>query len=164
MNISKADAAMLGRRAEQPVKGPGDLIAVFVAGKLVNPLNASAWGWQKRSRLARQWKERVAHAVYDAVQDSRTELIITTVFGSKMPKVVTFLANVFNLFDSDGLQASLKPVRDALVECRVISGDADRDGHTFRYEQKIDRKRRGVEIRVRLAEIIPATAGGEDQG
>src|SRR5687767_11017984 len=115
VNITKAEAAALGRRQQQPVKQPGELIAIFVEGKLVNPLNASAWGWQKRSRLAKQWKERVATGIYDAVQDSRTELIISTVFGAKLPKLVTFLASTHNAMDSDGLQAALKPVRDALV-------------------------------------------------
>ena len=65
-------------------------------------------------------------------------------------KRVRFLAHVFRLFDSDGLQAAIKPCRDALVECHVLSGDGPRDGNEFLYDQEIDRARRGVTIRVSL--------------
>jgi hypothetical protein len=144
MTLSRADVAMLGRRQHRLVKSDGELLAVFVEGKLVNPLNASAWGWQKRSRLAKQWKQRVAMALLEANGD------VVRALRHPGAKVVTFSANTHNAMDSDGLQAALKPCRDALVECGVISGDADKDGHVFRYEQKIDRKRRGVELRVSL--------------
>ena len=139
--LTREEAKALGRRAQQPTRAPGELIAVWVSGKLVNPLNASAWGWQKRSRTAKAWKERTAAA-----------LLETPYFYCRRGegRRVAFLAHVHNRFDGDGLQAALKPVRDALVECGVISGDADRDGHEFIYTQVIDRARRGVEIRVSL--------------
>ena len=54
MNLTRSDITRLGRQRLQPVKAEGELLAVFVAGELVNPLNASAWRWQKRSRLAKQ--------------------------------------------------------------------------------------------------------------
>ena len=144
--------ARKGRRDLQPVKAEGELLAVFVSGKLVNPLNASAWGWQKRSRLARTWKDRVAHALFEftrgwgGIFTSEPRMWI----HPHEPKTVAFLAHTGGRMDGDGLQASLKPVRDALVDCGVISGDADRDGHEFSYSQRIDRANRGVEIRVRL--------------
>ena len=141
-SLTREEAKTLGRRAQQPVKAPGDLVAVWVSGKLVNPLNASAWGWQKRSRTAKAWKERTALALLESPNHGG--------HMARTPKRVTFLAHVHNRFDSDGLQAALKPVRDALVECGVISGDADRDGHLFEYTQVIDRARRGVEIRISL--------------
>lgn len=155
-SLTKAEAAALGRRAQQPPKQPGDLLAVFVAGKLVNPLNASAWGWQKRSRLARTWKENVAQALLESGWRWGVvpERVLQALGGTEphVPKSVYFLAHTGGRMDSDGLQAALKPVRDALVECGVLSGDADKDGHAFHYAQRIDRKRRGVEIRVRLKE------------
>ena len=140
--LTREEAKALGRRAQQPTRAPGELLAVWVSGKLVNPLNASAWGWQKRSRTAKAWKERVAVALMESPNHGG--------HMARTPKRVLFTASTHNRMDSDGLQAALKPVRDALVECGVISGDADRDGHEFVYTQVIDRARRGVEVRVSL--------------
>lgn len=146
MNITRTEAARLGRRAEQPVKAAGELLAVFVRGHLVNPLNATAWGWRKRSQLAKSWKQRVAQALLESSWAQTT----TARVAARTHKVVTFHAHTHNTMDGDGLQAALKPVRDALIECGVISGDADQDGHRFVYEQEIHRARRGVIIRVAL--------------
>src|ERR1041385_8652422 len=71
MRISRAEFLGLGRRREQPTRQEDELLAVFVRGALVNPLNAHAWGWQKRSKLARQWKEAVATALLDAHYSGR---------------------------------------------------------------------------------------------
>jgi hypothetical protein len=133
--------ARKGRRAQQPPKEPGDLLAIFCPGILKNPLNGPQYGRQKFAHAGyrKRWKERVSLAVWEANWEP----------SHVVPKAVTFHANVFNLFDTDGLQAACKPLRDALVECGVISGDAERDGHSFTYTQRIDRKARGVEIRVR---------------
>lgn len=150
----------LGRRRQQPVKGPGELLAVFVPGKLVNPLNASAWGWQKRSRLAKKWKEAVATALFEDDSPLGPRLR----FAGKAPKSVHFLAHTGGRMDGDGLQAALKPVRDALVDCGVLSGDADRDGHTFHYAQRIDRAHRGVEIRVRLSAGLRGGETAREEG
>ena len=147
MRITRFDVAALGRQREQPKREEGEILAIFVAGRLMNPLNGTPWVWQKRMRYARAWKERVAWAILvsyfpgDAPDVAEVEM--------PRPKRVSFLASTHNRMDSDGLQASLKPIRDALIECRVITGDADKDGNIFEYAQKIDRKRRGVEIRVR---------------
>lgn len=141
MRITSGEKAMLGRRAAQPTKEPGELLAIFCAGWLINPLNASGWMWQKRVRYARQWKERVALSMLEADR---------TFWPASAPKRVTFTASTYNRMDSDGLQAALKPVRDAMIECGVIHSDAPNSGHEFLYAQKIDRARRGVEIRARL--------------
>jgi hypothetical protein len=139
--------ARKSRARQQPERQAGELLAIFVPGRLVNPLNAHAWGWRKRSRTAKAWKERVAVAL---LEDDWGRVALR--FGpAPAPKAVHFHAHVFNRFDGDGLQAACKPIRDALVECGVISGDADRDGHSFTYSQQIDRKNRGVTIRVRLS-------------
>jgi hypothetical protein len=145
-SITKAQAAQLGRRAQQPTLEPGELLAIFVPGKLKNPLNGPQWGKQKFSqmRYRKTWKERVELTLFERAH------MMEDVGFHPGPKRVTFRAGTHNAMDTDGLQAALKPVRDALVECGVISGDAERDGNKFVYEQRIDRKRRGVEIRVAL--------------
>lgn len=141
MRISVDELAALKRRRGQPVREPGELLAVFVSGRLLNPLNASAWIWQKRVRYAKGWKARVAGAVLESGYKAGPATMAWR-------KRVRFLASTHNRMDSDGLQAALKPVRDALMECQIITGDADKDGNVFEYAQKIDRTRRGVEIRV----------------
>lgn len=155
MRITAAEAAGLDRKREQPTREPGDLIAIFVPGKLLNPLNQSAWIWQKRKRYASGWKDRVATAIF--VDQYKGQGIVGVnmgwiLFALEMrehgPKRISFLASTHNAMDSDGLQAALKPIRDSLIACGVITGDADKDGNVFEYRQKIDRKRRGVEIRV----------------
>lgn len=145
MRVTSAELAGLKRKREQPARTEGELLAIFVPGRLLNPLNASAWVWQKRSRYAKQWRERVADALWD-VAGQRDHMTTGAIVLS--PKRVKFLASTHNRMDSDGLQAALKPIRDALIECQVITGDADKDGNVFEYDQKIDRTRRGVEIRV----------------
>ena len=155
MNLTKADAARLGRQRLQPVKAKDELLAIFCPGRLVNPLNASAWGWQKRSRLAKQWKERVAMALLEA----GWRVQIPSPY-SRRPKHVHFHAHTWNALDDDGLSASLKPCRDALVECGVISGDAMRDGHVFTYSQEINRAQRGVVIGVSLRRPDAENDGG----
>lgn len=136
-NLTPAEAKALGRRAAQPTRAPGELLAIFVSGKLANPLNGTPWVWQKRTRYARAWKDRVAMALFE--------------YGyvpAEGPKRIHLAASLWNWMDCDGLQAACKPIRDALVDCRVVSGDAERDGHAWTYSQQINRARRGVEIRV----------------
>lgn len=149
MNITREEAQLLGRLAISPLPTTaGELVAVWVTGKIANPLNGPSWVWQKRARYAKAWKERVAQALFlqrDWPLDWPRQAA-----PPAAPKHVRFVASTWNRMDSDGLQAALKPVRDALVECGVLSGDADKDGHTFAYFQNIDRARRGVEIRVWL--------------
>jgi len=155
-SLTSAEAKALGRRAAQPMKAPGELLAVWVPGKLVNPLNAGAWGWQKRSRTAKAWKDRTTLAIFEANLWRQSQ---ATFFPGwdHTPKCVLFHASVFHKFDSDGLQAACKPIRDTLIQCGVIHSDAPDSGHEFVYAQMIDRARRGVEIRVSLR---PPSRGG----
>ena len=68
---------------------------------------------------------------------------------SRTPKRVHFHAHTWNVMDEpDGLSASIKPIRDALVECGVIHSDAPNSGHEFVYSQEVKRDQRGVVIRV----------------
>jgi hypothetical protein len=168
-SLTRAEAAALGRRADQPVKAPGELLCVFVGGALVNGKNQSR-GWQMKAwgRYKREWKERVAQALLEIGWRRvlhgpptpllpRTTLVVqgggfvnSFVIDARLPKRVTFEAHTRNAMDSDGLQLAIVPIRDALVECGVVSGDAERDGHLWEYAQKIDRAHRGVTIRVSL--------------
>ena len=146
MRITAAELASLQAPSSPPSTrllelAPGELLAIFVRGKLMNPLNQSAWIWQKRKRYVDGWKDRVAKGLwlYGRLRFARLPA---------GPKRISFLALTANTMDDDGLAAALKPVRDELVVCGVIAGDAPKDGNVFTYAQRIDRKARGVEIRV----------------
>ena len=145
-SLTREEAQALGRRADRPQIAPGELLAVSVSGKLVNLANKK-WGWRGVMGYRTRWKDAVAMA-----------LLETGYLPARGAKVVTFQARTARTMDTDGLQASLKPVRDALVECGVISGDAPTDGHEFVYEQTVDRARRGVTIRVRRKSHDPSGA------
>lgn len=148
VNISRDEAKLLGRQAEQPVKAPGDLIAIFASGKLVNPLNGSQWGKTAyaRIRYRQGWHDRIATALLEAGwrrQGSRH-------VPAHIPKYIHIMSMTHNRMDRDGLYAAMKPIVDALVTCGVIDSDAEPSNHIILIEQKIDRKRRGVELHVRL--------------
>jgi hypothetical protein len=144
VRISEAEAKALGRRREQPVKAPGEILAIFVSGKLTNPLNGpqgrGATLGQLRYRV--EWKQRVAQVLLENRLGGPPRA------HDPLPLRVTFVGHTHNSMDSDGLQAACKPIRDALVECGVLASDAPGTGHVFAYEQRIDRAHRGVEIRV----------------
>lgn len=161
-SITRADAKMLGRRAEQPVKGPGDLIAVFVRGALVNTKNARLHHMAEH-RYKAGWRERVALTLLES--DWRTVrhdlacgpltghdgVMPTWNYVPYLPKVVTLACNVGRLMDSvDGLRVACAPIIDALKAGGVIDDDRDSSGHAFTFEQEINRAQRGVIIRVRL--------------
>jgi hypothetical protein len=146
VRITAAELAQLasprGVPSARPLEPePDELLAVFVPGKLVNALNAPGWMWQKRKRYAETWKDRVAAALW-----LQGRLRFARIPPG--PKHVRLHARTHNTMDDDGLAASLKPVRDALVDCGVMAGDAPGHGNVFTYTQRIDRHCRGVEIRV----------------
>ena len=171
-SLSQAEAAALLARRARPVvvKAPGELLAVWCRGRLVNAKNQSR-GWQMKAwdRYKREWRERVANALLEAgwrrvLHGPPTAMIPGTTFtvmgggfvssypiDCRLPKRIVFRARTHGKIDSDGLQLALAPVRDGLIDCGVIHND-DRDcGHEFIYEPcVIDRKHRGVEIRVSL--------------
>src|SRR5688500_20393903 len=97
MNITKAEAAALGRRREQPVKQPGELIAIWCPGILKNPLNGAQYGRQKfaKARYRVEWKARVAQALLEARVGGPPRA------RDMIPVVVTFTAGVFHLFRSE---------------------------------------------------------------
>lgn len=148
-SITSYELAALDRKREQPTREPGELLAIFVSGRLKNPLNGNQFGSSGfgRTRYRQQWKERVALVILETMRVIEWGELAEL---RARPKVVTFLASLWSPMDSDGLQAAVKPVRDALVECGMLSGDAERDGNRFEYAQQVDRGRRGVEVRVRL--------------
>jgi len=148
-SITSAEAKALGRRAAQPVKGPGELLAVFVPGKLVNTKNARLH-YMAESRYKRGWRERTTLAVFEADLWRQSQ---STFFPGwdHTPKRITFAARTHGKLDSDGLQVSLAPVRDAMIQCGVIHDDGPDSGHVFDYlPSVIDRANRGVTIRVSL--------------
>lgn len=145
MTITRADVAALGRRAMQPTKADGEILAVWVSGKLVNTKNARMF-WASEMRYKQGWRERVAMALLEAGWNERDRP------HPSVPKGITFTCHVHNLMDSvDGLRVACAPITDALKQCGVISDDADAHGHAFVFKQQVDRKQRGVVIRVRLA-------------
>jgi hypothetical protein len=142
VNLTKADAAMLGRRLEQPRLAPRELVAIFVRGKLVNTKNARLH-WKNEARYKREWRERVAEVLLETGwRNPGPE-------QAAIPKCVLLLGNVHGLMDEhDGLRVACAPIVDALQQAGVIHSDAPDSGHVFGYAQRIDRGQRGVEIRV----------------
>lgn len=125
---------------------PDTILAVFIPGKVQNPLNGSHGHWSKRARWAKTRREKAQMCILVAIRNS-----IKRFADPAMPKLVTFTATVWNEFDSDGLAAALKPTRDALVDMRVLHNDRPSSGHAFIYEQVVARGKKsepGVAIRV----------------
>lgn len=146
-SLTRADVAMLGRRAQQPVKEPGELLAIFVAGPVKNPLNGSLSRahWSKKSRWAKGWRERTQMVLLEAIQALPFGMLPA---DKRAPKLCEFTAHLVRRMDDDNLAASMKPCRDALKDMRVIHEDDPTSGHVFRYRQTNVSGRRGVEIRV----------------
>lgn len=120
-------------------------MTLFIPGRLRNPLNGS-WGfWAKHARLAKDWRTRTTQAVLVEGLVRKTPRL----FHPTEPKHVTFTAHTWNHWDADeGINAACKPLRDGLVDARLIHSDAADSGHVFSYKQVVDRARRGVEIAV----------------
>lgn len=146
---------------------PGELLAIFVAGKVVNTQNARL-GWRGDVKYKTAWKERVYEELRAAGWWCRMFVVdghaVATggkvgsgpIITARALKDVRLIAHVAGRFDeTEGLRAALKPIPDALTQAGVVSGDGAQDGHTWAYKQVVDRTRgakRGVEIRVRLRE------------
>lgn len=113
-------------------------VKMYVRGKLKNPLNGSHRHWSVKAKERARWREMILAAWKEMGQPTM----------APGPKRVHFHAFTWNEMDTDGLVASLKPCRDALVDARLISDDSPRAGNRFTYDQEIRRKLRGVEITV----------------
>jgi hypothetical protein len=114
---------------------------VFVPGVLTNPMNGSHGHWDKHRRWAKGWREKASTLMFCAW--GRGPHVMPMV-----PKRVTFLAYVGAEWDDDNLRAAIKPIRDALVDMRVIHDDKPSAGHVFEYAQRVEKvkRARGVEI------------------
>jgi hypothetical protein len=123
-------------------------VEFFISGKLFNPLNGSHGHWAVSSQERRRWRFNTRLAYMEAVPVVERTAYTKHVMA---PKRVTLQAHTWNRMDTDGLAASLKSVRDALIDCGLIHSDDIVSGHTFDYQQVIDRKRRGVTVTVELA-------------
>lgn len=150
--MTSAELAALKRRDDtRLVRAPGELLAVFVPGKVTNPLNGSHGHWTKHRRWAKDWRERAQTALLEGRSWFLT--VGQTVGPAEVPKAITFIAYVAREFDDDNIRAACKPCRDALKDMRVIDDDKPSAGHVFEYQQVVNGKRdarRGIEIRVRL--------------
>ena len=145
------------RGCPEPSKG-----RLFIPCRLKNPLNQRA-GW--RAVWAHSKVLRGKSAEY-----ARLSLPRDLFADPTAPKRITFRAHVWRLFDTDeGLNASLKPIRDGLgppiTGTRMVKGrrhivsapgagivhsDGPGCGHLFVYEQIVDRKNLGVEVVVEI--------------
>ncbi len=114
-----------------------------------NPLNARLH-WAARARRARAQRDAVALAVWSALrvpQPDARGLVWTITARPHDPKRVELVAHTARPMDSDGLSASLKAIRDGLMDAGLIHDDGPTSGHTFRYRQVQD-GHRGVRVRV----------------
>lgn len=145
-SFSRAEIRAALDRLEQPKRQPDELIHIFVHGRLINGKNQSQ-GWQQKAwgRYKRDWKD----SVFNVLLATRT--LFPSMLSATTPKTVAFICRTHGQMDDDGLALACAPIRDALTEAGVISGDAPRDGNSFVYSQRIDRTHRGVEIVVKRA-------------
>lgn len=137
------------------VDPPGRL-AFFVPGGLTNPLNASRWTWQVRSRWAKEWRRKThllaGSAIHSRERPTPPQTRLNEWVGGAptYPKRVLLLARVWSLFDEGNLWAALKPVLDGLVDAKLLDDDGPRTRHEIKVEQVVDRCHRGVEIVVEV--------------
>ena len=119
-------------------------VTLWIPAHLVNSLNAREH-WQVTAERARRQREAVCAALLERL-GHRYQLRV----GPALPKRVTFHAYVARLFDSDGLQAAMKSLRDGLQDARLIDDDRPEAGHVFHYEQTVTPQKadRGVRITV----------------
>lgn len=120
---------------------PRLLFKVFVPGKVRRQDNGQQGSWKRKAGYRKSWQERVKIHV---LPHRYLKL------DPKAPKTIRLLANVFNLYDEDGLAAALKPIPDALVKAGVIHSDKpfEKSGHLILRGQRIDRSMEGVTIMV----------------
>ncbi len=143
--------ALLRDRGDAAATGGARVVTFFVPGRLTNPLNGSWGGWAKHARLARRWRQSTTMAVsaagYLVIREGRAH--------ASDPKHVRFLVHTGAPWDDDNLAAACKPLRDGLRDAGLIHDDGAKSGHRFEYAQRVNRRRRGVEITV-----AALTAGG----
>lgn len=119
----------------------------YVPGKLKNFDNKLGSHWGEQSRYRGGWRDRVS-AAWKMVRPHHSRMAIPST-----PKRVTFHCYTFNRYDTDGLQAAVKPIRDQLVKEDILHSDAPTSGHEFHYEQEIRRGNLGVQITITTTEI-----------
>lgn len=117
----------------------------FLPVRLVNTLNARHH-WVISARRARQQREAVAAAVLAKLRTDKVRLRV----AAAVPKRIVFHAHVGRAFDTDGLQAALKHIRDGLQDAGLIDTDGPTSGHRFVYTQLTGTPpaARGVTVRV----------------
>lgn len=147
VRFTRAEIADLQRRgaAPQQPRMIGGGVVFCAPGRLSNPLNRLKGAhWTAETGYRSLWHEKVAAALVEAGY-RRGNL------NPRLPKLIIMRAHVLRLFDSktEGLQAALKPIPDALQQYGVIDSDADASPHEFYPEQVVDPTWLGVEVTVR---------------
>jgi hypothetical protein len=129
-------------------------LEVWIPGAIENPNNGALGGLGRRGPTGRRWNRRARARKFwrTTVQLECARALWRRRVDPTVPKHVTFLARVWNLFDDDGLRAALKGHRDGLRDAGIIDDDSPRHPHVFEYFQAIDRARRGVTLMIKLRE------------
>ena len=123
-----------------------DVLRVFVPGIVTNQLNgAQGWHWSRVAKERKEWRARTVTMVRSRRHEAP--------FVPTVPKRITFTAHVWSRFDDDSLPATMKSVRDGLIDAGLIHADGPTSGHVFEYKQIVDRQRRGVQIEARA--LVP---------
>lgn len=117
-------------------------MTLFVPGRLENPLNGSWGGWRKHATLARRWRDRTTLAVYVATGGAGVP------WPPAVPKRITFTVQTGARWDDDAIPGACKPLRDAMVDAKIIDDDGPRRPPEFLYAQEVKRYDRGVRITV----------------
>ena len=158
MNLTRADVALLGRRALQPERAPGELLAVFCAGPLTNTKNARLH-WGTEARYKARWREAVAQVVLEA-SARHPATVVWLRQNPGHPKRVTLPATTPRELDPDGLIVACAPILDGLgvrFGLGFIHDDRASAGHFVEYGQTVDRKApAGIRIGISLRGTGPA--------
>ena len=125
-----------------------DVVELWLNVPLVSETNVREH-WSTRAKRAARQRELVALTFFQAL-GARWHLEA----DPAKPKRVHLTMYRGKPLDQDNLVSSAKHVVDGLVDARLISGDAPKDGHVFTYEQVpgIPTAKQGIRISVRLLE------------
>lgn len=124
-------------------------MTLFVPGRIVNPTNARWSKFGQRVTWARTWRDATDNALLHwwATHPEAQREVRGWVFGGAI--AVQCTARVARKFDTDGLQAAIKPVRDQIAKAFGVSDGPD-GGCRWSYGQVVDPDpaRRGVVVQI----------------
>ena len=153
--MTKAEYAVLKARTPAPVtEGWKDgALTVWVPG---TPKHFKGKGDRYTvARHTKDWRARTVTAIYRVRFRSVDGADAGFPSSPERPKRITFTVFCRNAFDSDeNLRLVCSPLKDALIDMRLIQDDRDSAGHTFIYLQVPSRVKGaalGIAVRVELA-------------